>query len=103
LAKHFADPRQDRTYLQKWLVTHHSVLYDEAWATACLYFNSDVPKFAEGIIQEALAMLPRKFGEVRTIVEETLALCEELKLTVTPQLKRLLVREDGTAESGRSL
>jgi hypothetical protein len=92
LAKHFSDPRQDRAYLQKWLVAHHSVLYDEAWATACLYFNSVVPKFAEGIIQEALAILPRKFGEVRTIVEETLALCEDLKLTVTPQLKRVLVQ-----------
>lgn len=92
LTKHFPQPRADRAYLAKWFVAHHADLYDEAWAAACLYFQSAVPKFAESVIQEALGLLPAGFSEVQSIIEETLALCEDLKLTVTPKLKRLLVQ-----------
>mmetsp|Transcript_13279 Transcript_13279/g.24907 ORF Transcript_13279/g.24907 Transcript_13279/m.24907 type:complete len:351 (-) Transcript_13279:1026-2078(-) len=102
LSKQFPQPKYDRAFLQKWLVQHHSDLYDEAWAAACLYFHSSVPKFAEGLIQEALTLFPQKPAEVHTLIEEVLALCEDLKLTVSPQLKQLIVLSN-TDPASRSL
>jgi len=69
-------------------------LSDDAWGVLFLKLSGGIPKFGESVIQVCLKAVEQdseKLLEMKKLIEETVVMSQHLKLTVTSNIKNLII------------